>query len=536
LRENLPEELILTMSAIGTLHHNGTLLTLLVVASACLPASTACPGEGSRPNVLFFVVDDLNDWVGFLGGYPGKVHTPNIDRLAKRGTAFTNAHTAAPVCCPSRAAAMLGRLPSSTGIYNNQQWWKPHLPKAVSMPAYFRHSGYRALGSGKIFHHTAGNNPPSEWDAFRRNVFLDNAWAYNNPQGRSASYPWTPSMPIPKGFPFSGIRCYSREVDWGVLEKPERELDDVVCVDWVIDALNAAKSSNDRRPFYLACGVFRPHMPWYVPRKYADLYPLEEVVLPKVPKDDLDDVPAAGQKLAARKSDDLERIRAAGLWKEAVRMYLASISFADAQVGRLIDAVDATGLASETVIVLWSDHGWHLGEKGHWHKRTLWEEATRVPMIIVAPGRGKAGTRCARPVSTIDLFPTLLALCGLPTVDNLDGRSLAGLIDDPTSRREAPAITVDENRNVAVRGERYRYILYQDGSEELYDHHVDQGEWRNVAGEAALADVKRRLRRWVPRDFAPGAPRKNAYDFDSERFLWRVKRDGRVINGRSADR
>jgi arylsulfatase A-like enzyme len=213
-----------------------------------------------------------------------------------------------------------------------------------------------------------------------------------------------------------------------------------------------------------------------------------------------------------------------------VRQYLASITFADRQVGKLLDALDASPRAAETVIVLWSDHGWHLGEKGHWHKRTLWEVATRVPYIIVAPGRGKPGQTCARPVSTIDLFPSLIELCALPRVDGLDGKSLVSLLDDPTAPRR-PAVTVDENRHVAVRGDRFRYIRYKDGTEELYDHQNDPNEWNNLATDPGSVPVKERLAKAIPSDFAASARTKKAYDFDPHRYRWVVKKTGEVIEG-----
>lgn len=499
---------------------------------AILTASPAIAGQqqnaASRPNVLFIAVDDLRDWVGFMGGYPGKVHTSAMDGLAARGVAFFNAHCAAPVCCPSRAAVMTGKLPSSTGISNNQQWLKPHLPELVTLPMHFRRQGYVVAGAGKIFHHTAGNNPPEQWDAYHRNRFTDNAWAYQGKRMR-ALYPFTPQMETPAGFPFSGLTLYSKEVDWGALSKAEAKFDDAMAVDYAIRFL---EQEHDR-PFFLACGVFRPHLPWYVPAKYLEMYPEASIRLPETPTGDLDDVPAAGQKLAARKRENLELIRQKGRWKTAVRHYLASITFADAQIGRLLEALDKSAAAKNTIIVLWSDHGWHLGEKGHWHKRTLWEVATRVPLIIVAPGTGASGQRCQRPVSLIDLYPTLSELCGLPATPGLDGQSLVPQLKDSQTARRAPALTFSAERHCAVRDDRWRYIRYADGAEELYDHLVDPNEWRNVAALDEHAGVKLRLSRWIPKAWAPTAPRKTAYVFEPMTYTWRNKASGKVVNGGS---
>lgn len=473
----------------------------------------------SKPNVLFVAVDDMNDWVGFLGGYAGKVHSPNIDRLAGKGTAFTNAHTAAPVCCPSRAAVMSGLLPSSSGIYNNQQWWKPHRPDLTTIPVHFRRHGYAAIGAGKIYHHTAGNNPPEQWDAYHRLLFNDNAWI----RAGSPLYPYTKAKPRPDAFPFCGLKNYSGEVDWGVLpDKPEAEYDDAVTVDYAIHFLQSPPSRD--KPFFLACGVFHPHLPWYVPQKYLDLYPLEKVRVPKIDLSDLDDVPAPGKRLALRKADNLKMIRAAGKWPSAIRHYLASISFADAQVGRLLDALKQSPHAANTIIVLWSDHGWHLGEKGHWHKRTLWEEATRVPLIVFDPRSGRGGEICSRPVSLVDLFPTLNELCDLPSVDGLDGVSLVPWLKNPTAARMQGAVIVEESGHLAVRSDRYRYIRYKDGSEELYDHATDPQERNNLASRPNATSLKEALARHLPKKLAPPAATKKAYRFDPQAYTWTRKK------------
>ena len=481
--------------------------------------------SSARSNVLFIAVDDLNDWVGYLDGYPGEEHTPNLDRLAAQGTAFVNAHTAVPVCCPSRVAVMSGRLPSTTGIYNNGQWWKPHLPDLKTLPVLFRANGYVAVGAGKIFHHTAGNNPPSQWDQFERMVFTDNAFAFNQPgKPQNPSYPWTSPVELPMEFPYSGIHCYSREVDWGVLPKSEEEYDDALVADYGVTFLGKPCD----KPFFLACGFFRPHMPWYAPQKYVDLYPEHSIQLPPAPASDLDDIPKVGRELALRKYDDLARIRAEGKWRRAVQMYLASISFMDAQLGRVLDALEQGPHASDTIIVLWSDHGWHLGEKQHWHKRTLWEEATRVPMIVVAPKVGKPGQRCSEAVSVLDLYPTLVELCGLQNADGWDGESLVPLLRDPKARRVRPAVTIHEKRHVSVRDEEYRYIEYTNGEGELYAHADDPNEWVNRAKDPELAPVIQRLKKWIPSEWAKSAPTKGAYLFDPKTYSWKHKKSGLV--------
>jgi len=471
----------------------------------------SCGAE--RPNVLFLAVDDMNDWTSVLKGYAGTVHTPNIERLAKTGVSFVNAQTASPVCCPSRAALMLGKRPSTTGIYNNGQWWRPHMPKAVSLPMAFRAHNYTAVGAGKIFHHTAGNNPPDQWDDFQRLVFNDDPWF----RGAKLNYPWSKHTRNPDGYPFSSMKGTPHEGDWGVLPgKPESEYDDARTADYAIRFLGRTHE----KPFFLACGIFRPHLPWYAPRKYFDLYPLGEIKLPDVPADDLDDIPAEGRKLSKTRRADFERIKKAGKWQEAVQAYLASISFADAQLGRVLDALERSAHKNNTIIVFWSDHGWHLGEKNHWHKMTLWEEASRIPFIWAGPGISSGP--CTRPVDTLCIYPTLLELCGLPPRDDLDGVSIVPLLESPKAEWDRPAITEYRRGQCAVRSERYRYIRYSDGSEELYDHRKDPNEWTNVANDPGLTAVKAELSKWVTQDWAPHAPSKGAYRFDPKTYTWTV--------------
>ena len=481
--------------------------------------------NAAQPNVLFLAVDDMKDWVNCLGGYEGKVQTPNIDRLAKRGMLFSNAHCVSPVCAPSRAAIMTGRRPSSTGLYNNGHWWLPNYPQILTMPVHFRRHGYHVVGAGKIFHHTAGNNPPNQWDDFLPLRFRNDPWFRSS----KLNYPWSPSGPNPDGFPFSGVPGLPHENDWGSLGIPAADYDDARSAAYAIKFLEA----EHEKPFFLACGIFRPHLPWYIPKQYFDLYPLNEIVVPKVPDNDLDDLPAAGLELAAARRSDLMTITNAGKRKEAIQAYLASISYADAQLGRILKTLQQSPSAANTIVVLWSDHGWHLGEKQHWHKSTLWEEATRVPLIVDAPGL-PAGI-CHRPVSLLDLYPTLQDLCQLKTNQDLDGVSLAPLLRDPATEWDRPAITEFKLGNAAVRSQRYRYIRYQDGSEELYDHEVDPQEWTNLASDNKYRETKRQLRNWIAKDWAPSAPTKKAFRFDPQSFTWTHKKTGRTISGKRAN-
>lgn len=498
---------------------------LLLIFSLSVESLAATDTDLPQSNVLFIAVDDLNDWVGFMGGYPGKVHTPHMDRLAARGTAFLNAHTASPVCCPSRAAVMSGQLPSTSGIYHNRHWWKPNLPDLVTIPGHFKAQGYTTAGAGKIFHHTSGNNPPENWNDFQPLAFHDNAFAYE----KLDQYGLNKKTELPSEFPYSGVTLYSKEVDWGALPKAESEFDDARAAQYCVDFLKQPQN----KPFFLACGIFRPHMPWYFPKRYLDLYPLDEVFVPADMPEDLDDIPEEGKKLGLRKYADMKKTRDAGLWSTAIQHYLASISFADAQIGKVLDALDTSPHAKNTIVVLWSDHGWHLGEKQHWHKRTLWEEGTRIPLIVVAPQTGTTGQSSNQPASTLDIFPTLIELCGLDSPANqiLDGASLVPWLKQPDLPRAEAAITVDENQHMSARSERYRYIRYNDGTEEFYDHKTDPDEWTNQIGNNRYATVIDKLRNQLPIDAAPPARMWDEFNFDPINYSWINKNTGQQITG-----
>lgn len=476
-------------------------------------ALAALPAAAERPNVLFLAVDDMKDWVNCLGGYEGKVLTPNIDRLADRGILFTNAHCPSPKCAPSRSAILTGFRPSTTGLYDNGHWWQPNYPNIVTIPAHFRSQGYRVAGAGKIFHHTAGNHPTDQWDDFQKLLFRDDPWF----RGVKLNYPWSKHEPPPDGFPFSEVKGLGHENDWGSLGYDELDYDDSRTASYVVEFLEQHQGA----PFFLAGGLFRPHLPWYVPEKYFDLYPLDDVVIPDAPEDDLDDLPAAAKSFAKARRGDFHKIQEAGKWKEAIQAYLASITYADAQLGRILDALDAREDAQNTIVVLWSDHGWHLGEKQHWHKSTLWEEATRVPFIVAGPGVARG--RCSRPVNLLDLFPTLNDLCELPAIDEHDGVSLVSLLRDPAATWDRPSVIEYLPGNVAVRSERFRFIRYRDGSEEFYDLENDPKEWKNLADEPEFTAKKAELARQATSNWAKSAKTKSAFVFDPENFTWREK-------------
>lgn len=278
-----------------------------------------------------------------------------------------------------------------------------------------------------------------------------------------------------------------------------------------------------QEPFFLGLGIFRPHIPWYVPKKYFELYPIEEIVLPEVIGDDMADIPVEGLEIAAYRTLDRRMIEESGLSKRAIQAYLASVSFADAQLGKLLDAIESSDYAENSIIVLWSDHGWHHGQKKHWHKYTLWEEATRVPLVIALPGRPNAGTESKQPVNLVDLYPTLLDLVGMQAPHELDGISLVPQLKDPATKRTRPSITDLDRHQHAVRSERWRYIRYSDGTEELYDHDNDPNEWTNLARQPGYEEVLEAHRKYLPAKVAPYAPSLRDYDFDEKTYTFKRK-------------
>jgi arylsulfatase A-like enzyme len=491
------------------------------ISMMCLPGLAAAEKD-NRPNVLFICADDLKDWVGCLGGHPD-VRTPHIDRLARRGMLFTNAHCAATTCNPSRVATMTGLWPCTTGIYGNAQWFRPVLPDVVTIPQHFMAHGYHVAGGGKVFHSgnvTDGFNPPDQWHHYFELV-RDNPW----------HHPFK-GLNWPEGFPLNGLENVRRGIrpptgpsqfDWGPFDKDDLQMGDGQMVNWAVDFL----SRQHDRPFFLAAGIYRPHLPWYAPRKYFDRYPIDRIRMPPRKADDLDDVPRYGHQLArAMNGDEYDLVVETGTYRSAVQAYLASISYVDALVGRLITALDNSPYAGNTIIVFWSDHGWHLGEKSHWHKTTLWEESARVPLLIVAPGVTRENSRCARPAGLIDLYPTLINLCSLTEQQDLDGMSLTTWLKNPAAPRQRPVLTTRGYGNHSLRSDRWRYIRYADfhgGGVELYDHQTDPNEWHNLAGDPKYADVEKELESWLPKRNTPNAPGMNAFDFDPKTYRWTKK-------------
>ena len=458
------------------------------------------------PNILFISVDDMNDWIGCLGS--DRVPTPHIDALAARGLLFTNAHAPSPKCATSRAAILTGRRASTSGLYSNSHWWRPAYPDWITLPHYFKNNGYYVAGGGKVHHHTEGFNPPDQWNEYLPLVEdKDLIKYYLNKRGENREY--LTDMP----------RHPNGSLDWGPLEVDDLEMGDGHTINWAREFLKR----KHEQPFFLAVGLFQPHLPFYAPKKYFDALPLDQVKLPIHKADDLDDIPAGGQKLAALRRDDLRMIENHGGLKHCLQSYLASIAHADTLIGILMDSFENSQYRDNTIVIFWSDHGYHFGEKNHLAKDTLWERSTHVPFIVSAPGITTPGTTCDQPVDLTCLYPTLTALCKLKTPSDLDGVDISPLLKDPTSKWNMPAIIDFLPGNTAIRTKDWRYIRYAEGNEgeELYDLVNDPNEWTNLF--TTHSELAKHFRTWLPRNYATEVPRKGDYDFDPGSYHWSRK-------------
>jgi arylsulfatase A-like enzyme len=483
--------------------HSGYIMPKHFLFSLCLCASVVqtSVAAAERPNVLFIAVDDLNDWIGCLGGHP-QVQTPNIDRLAARGTLFTNAHCQAPLCNPSRSSLLTGLRPSSTGICGLSPGIRQveRTANHVTLPQTFTSAGYRTYTCGKIYHD--GSIPrPNQAAEF-------NAWGPAPPIARRET-------------PFIDTPGHHKAMDWGPWPKRDEDGGDYQIATAAIGAIEAAPQD---KPFFVACGFRLPHVPCYAPQQYFDLYPPATTKLPEVRDDDRDDTPRFSWYLHWKLPEPrLKFLKEADQWLPLVRAYLASITYMDAQVGRVLDALEKSGRADRTIVVLWSDHGWHLGEKLITGKNTLWQRSTHVPLVFAGPGIAK-GQKCNRPAELLDIFPTLLELAQMPPRDDLEGHSLVPQLRDANAPRPWPAVTTHNTGNHTVRTEQWRYIHYADGSEELYDVVADPNEWTNVAADAKNAAVKKELAAWLPKLDLPPAPNSKSrvltYDAATGAVTW----------------
>ena len=434
----------------------------------------------SKPNVLLVSIDDLNDWVGCLDGHP-QARTPNIDRLAKMGTLFKNGHCQSPVCNPSRASMMTGRYPHTSGVYFLSPDLKeaPVLKNLKTMPEVFVDHGYKTMAAGKIFH---------RGDKRFFQEYLPTGGFGPRPKKKISQ---------PHGHPLW---------DWGVFPDDDNLMPDMKCAKWAVDQLN----QTHEKPFFMGVGFYRPHVPMYATKKWFDMHPRNQIKLPAVRKNDLKDLSQYAIELTNLEhvSPTHEWVTGAGQWEHAVQSYLASVTFADHCLGLVLDALEKSEYADNTIIALFSDHGFHLGEKERWAKRSLWEDGTRVPVVVAAPGH-KAAQKTNHPAELLDIFPTLLELAGLPKDETQEGQSLVPLMKNPRREWKHPAITSFGLGNYSIRSTHYRFIQYFDGSRELYDLRNDPHEWNNLIDNPKMKKVIQEHASFIPQKQHPILPGKS---------------------------
>ena len=432
--------------------------------------------SADKPNILFIAVDDLNDWAGYRGHQ--EVLTPNMDRLAKKGTWFSRAYCQYPVCGPSRASVMSGlyfHQLESTKLQVKDNYVKDKVESMGSAMLHDyikKHGDYKTMAIGKILHR---HLPKEGLDVSGGR----GGWNHNkDSDGEDIESNWKSNKTL---------------TDWAPYNRAESKMSDSKAAAWAVEQLG----QEHNKPFMLMVGFLRPHTPWHVPQKYFDKYDLADITLPPYREDDLKDVPESGVDTINDGYPRTEWAKKEKQWRKIIQSYYASITFADSKVGQVLDALEASPYRDNTIVVLWSDHGYHMGEKNTFQKHTLWERSASSPMIISLPksmGGEKYVGRSDRVVSLIDIYPTLVDLCGLPPNKKVVGRSLKPLLMDRRAKWDFPALTYRKNDGKTLRDERFRYIEYGDGSTELYDHNSDPNEWTNLAKDPKYAAVMKSMR------------------------------------------
>ncbi len=489
----------------------------IVVCFGCWAVTASTPARAAeRANVLWISVDDLNDWVGPLGGHP-QTKTPHLDRLAERGVTFANAHCNVPICSPSRTSFMTGVQPFRSKVLTNGDALFDLEGRFKTLPEHLAGQGYRTLGAGKLFHGSGGRYA----DLFDR----------YGPDSGNQGGPFTkeeldtqkqnPTHEVDRGdgglkavLPMNNMpddrrneRSRNNSFDWGPVNVATAEMPDGMVADWAVDRLAEPAGDGSEQPFFLGVGFYRPHQPLFAPEKYFQPFPESEIRLPATSRSDLDDLSPYATKLARfpLTAGSHATVVRHDQWHAAVAGYLACVHFVDDLIGRVVDGLDASSHAENTWIIVFSDHGYHLGEKEHWGKFTTWQRSTRVPLIVVPPKSAEGfrrGVRVDAAVSLVDLFPTVVDVCDLNAPAHaLDGDSLRPFLDGSASRDQVEgrvAITTVGRGSYSIRSNRYRYVHYFDGSEELYDHATDPNEWNNLAEEAGLRPVRRTMKRHLP--------------------------------------
>lgn len=439
-----------------------------------------------QPNVLFISLDDMNDWVEPLGGN-GQSITPNISAFGDESVVFTKNYCASPGCNPSRSAILSGLHTYTSGMYSNYQDWRevPQLINTKTLNQEFRQAGYFTAGAGKIYHYDQVDT--LGWDDYFPSI--KNPMPKDNfPEKRPANMPAFPYM-------------YGM-FDWAGLPISDEETGDYKSVNYIISQLE----KDHDKPFFLGCGIYRPHLPWYVPQKYFDKFPLDQIQRPKVLEGDTTDLGPVAKELISRGGNYHKHVVEADQWEKGIQGYLASVNFADEMVGKLLEALSESAYAENTIVVIWSDHGWQLGEKNHWRKFALWENVNRSVLMIKVPKGVKAlpeGSQSGKTLnitSLLDIYPTLAELCGLKPEKQLDGQTLLPILKNPDVDLDRAAITTYDYGSYSVRYQNWHYIRYIDDSEELYNLNTDPEEWNNLAEDESFVGLKSQLQDYIPKD------------------------------------
>ena len=469
---------------------------MLSAMGLSLVAAQSSQQEKQPYNILLIAVDDLNSWIGAMGG---PAQTPNMDALAARGRLFTNAHCVTPACNPSRTALMTGQRPETTGQYGNPGNFR-ELPgglQRVTLPQFLQNKGFETVAAGKIFHQPAGKGKTP-------NVLSDpESWTHQNPNNvgtgghdvfldEYGQARWLEGAMRKDIKGNAGAPYLTKFGVWGITSETKEETADWQNARFCADFLAQPQD----KPFLLACGIFRPHSPQIVPKEFMDKYPLHQVQAPVFPEDDMKDLPAIAQTNFS--SEFVSWVKRKGQLQLAMQAYLASISYADACIGEVLNALENSPYKNNTVVILFSDHGWQLGHKDRWEKYSLWRQATSMPLIISYPGMPSKGAVCEQAVSLLDIYPTVLSLNGWSLPEYLEGLTLKPQLERPGARRRQPAVVTFPQGNHAVIQGRWHYIHYEDGTEELYDQRLDRGQYYNLITQKRAGKIKRRLKVSLP--------------------------------------
>jgi arylsulfatase A-like enzyme len=487
--------------------------SLLSICLIALSLSNTSIEASEKPlNVLFIVVDDLNDWVGALGGHP-QAKTPHLDQFVKNGAlVFDQAHCPATVCGPSRSALLSGVRPSNTGLYGNGNNMKhaSRLKDNLTITEYFSKHGYHTMSTGKIFH-----KHPS-WKGMDEGQWAFDEWESIGGGGKlpKSKTPYN-QLPMPDGsWPKGKLAAF----DWLATDLPMEKTGDFAAAQWA--GKRMASYPPQDKPFFMALGISKPHTPWYVPKKFFDMHPLDSIELADMDMDDLADIKNAKGKNKFKPHINFERVQKYNKFKEATQAYLAAVSYADECIGEALNALENSPHKDNTMVVIFSDHGWFLGEKLQFGKTNLWDESTRVPLLIKVPNLTPADTHTSAVVNLIDLYPTLVEMCSLPANPNIDGLSFAPVLKDSTTPWNKPTLTTIQFQNHSIRDERYRYTRYSDGTEEFYDHSNDPLERNNLISNPEISSLVQTYKSHLP---SHDEPETGEMDIDKNRFKRTLK-------------